>query len=182
MGGLVARSACFYGKLSEHTWLKHLQKLIFLGTPHHGAPLEKGGNWIDNILEISPYSKPFSRLGKIRSAGITDMRYSNFLDEDWKGRDRFKLSGDPRTPVPLPKNVRCYTIAATISKEPNKLSDDLVGDGLVPLKSALGQHNNPSMNLSFPETHQWIGRNIKHLDLLNHPDVYERIKRWVEVL
>ncbi|OQY05679.1 MAG: hypothetical protein B6I20_00635 [Bacteroidetes bacterium 4572_117] len=180
MGGLIARSACYYGKLLGYNWLNSLQKLIFLGTPHHGAPLEQGGNWIDNILEISPYSKPFSKLGKIRSTGITDLRYSNLLDEDWKGLNRFELSGDPRTPVPLPKNVQCYTIAATISKEPNKFSDGLVGDGLVPLKSALGQHNNPKMNLLFPEHHQWIGRNMKHLDLLNHPDVYEMIKKWVK--
>ena len=34
-------------------------------------------DWIDTILEISPYSAPFSRLGKIRSRGITDLRYGN---------------------------------------------------------------------------------------------------------
>lgn len=180
MGGLVSRSACYYGKLSEHRWLNKLRKLIFLGTPHHGAPLEKAGNWIDNILEISPYSKPFSRLGKIRSAGITDMRYSNLLDEDWEGRDRFEISCDHRTPVPLPKNVLCYAMAATINKEPGELGDNIFGDGLVPLNSALGRHKNSDMNLLFPETHQWIGRDMKHLDLLNHPDVYERIKKWVK--
>ncbi len=179
MGGLIARSACYYGKLSEYKWVIQLRKIIFLGTPHHGAPLEQAGNWIDNILEISPYSKPFSRLGKIRSAGITDMRYSNLLDEDWKGRDRFELTGDPRTPVPLPNYVQCYTIAATLGKDSSKLGDNIVGDGLVPLNSALGRHKNPKMNLLFPESHQWIGRNMKHLDLLNHPDVYERIRKWV---
>jgi len=180
MGGLVSRSACYYGKLLEHNWLKSLQKLIFLGTPHHGAPLEQGGNWIDNILEISPYSKPFSRLGKIRSAGITDMRYGNILDEDWKGRNRFELSGDHRIPVPLPNNVQCYTIAVTTGKKSSKLGDNLVGDGQVPLKSALRRHNNPKMNLLFLGYHQWIGRNMKHLDLLNHPDVYVMIKKWVK--
>ncbi|MEN8122623.1 MAG: hypothetical protein ABFS35_19940 [Bacteroidota bacterium] len=179
MGGLVSRSACSYGKHLEHKWLNQLRKIIFLGTPHHGAPLEQAGNWIDNILEISPYSKPFSRLGKIRSAGITDMRYSNLLDEDWLGRDRFELSKDQRIPIPLPESVQCYTIAAIIGEEPGILINNVVGDGLVPLNSALGHHKNPEIHLLFPETHQWIGRNMKHLDLLNNPDVYEKIKKWI---
>jgi len=178
IGGLVARSAYYYGELSDHTWPNRLQKLIFLGTPHHGAPLERGGNWIELILEISPYSAPFSRLGKIRSAGVTDLRHGIILDEDWKGRDRFEHSGDHRTPVPLPNNVQCYTIAATTGKESSKLGDDLIGDGLVTLDSALGRNKNPDLNLLFPEAHQWIGRNMNHLDLLNHPDVYETIKKW----
>ncbi len=180
MGGLVTRSAYHYGKLANHVWLNPLRKIIFLGTPHHGAPLEKGGNMIDNMLEISPYSAPFSRLGKIRSAGITDLRYGNILDDDWKGRDRFEPSGDQRIPTPLPEGVQCYTIAATIGNKSSKLGDGLIGDGLVPLNSALGRHKNPDLNLLFPETHQWIGRNMKHLDLLNHPDVYKAIKKWMK--
>jgi len=180
MGGLVSRSACHYGKISGHTWLNHLRKLVFLGTPHHGSLLEKGGNWITMIMEISPYSAPFSRLGKIRSSGITDMRYGNVLDDDWKGRDRFKFSGDQRTPVPLPEGVQSYSLAATTNKESNKLSDDLIGDGLVTLSSALGRHKTAELNLLFPETHQWIGRNMNHMDLLNHPEVYEAIKKWLK--
>jgi pimeloyl-ACP methyl ester carboxylesterase len=180
MGGLVSRSACHYGKESGHTWVNHLRKLVFLGTPHHGAPLEKGGNWIDTILEVSPYSAPFSRLGKIRSRGITDLRYGNVLEDDWKGCDRFDFRGDQRTPVPLPESVQCYSIAATTGKESNKLGDSLMGDGLVSLNSALGRHKNAELNLLFPQSHQWVGRNMSHLDLLNHPEVYEIIKKWLK--
>ncbi|MDM8556976.1 hypothetical protein QUF75_19795 [Desulfococcaceae bacterium HSG7] len=180
MGGLVSRSACHYGKLSGHTWLNHLEKLVFLGTPHHGAPLEKGGAWLDIILKISPYSAPFARLGKIRSSGLTDLRYGNVTDDDWKGRDRFDCSGDRRIPVPLPEGVQCYAIAATTGKESDTLGDNLIGDGLVTLNSALGRHKNAELNLLFPETHQWIGRNMNHIDLLNHPEVYETVKKWLK--
>jgi pimeloyl-ACP methyl ester carboxylesterase len=180
MGGLVSRSACHYGRVTGHSWLNHLMKIVFLGTPHHGAPLERAGNWIDVILEISPYSAPFSRLGKVRSAGITDLRYGNILDEDWKGRNRFECSGDHRSAVPLPDGPQCYTIAATTRKEMSILGDQLMGDGLVTVKSALGCHKNVDLNLFFPETHQWIARDMKHMDLLNQPKVYETIKRWLE--
>lgn len=179
MGGLVTRSACHYGKQSGHAWLNQLQKIVFLGTPHHGAPLEKGGSWIDLILSINPYSAPFSRLGKIRSSGVTDLRYGNVADDDWRGRDRFESPKDHRTPMPLPEDVKCYAIGATIAQDASMLADDLIGDGLVTLKSALGRHQNPDFDLRFPETHQWTARNMNHLDLLDHPDVYETIKYWL---
>ena len=182
MGGLVSRSACYYGNLAQHTWFKHLKKLIFLGTPHHGALLEKSGNWVDILLEANPYSAPFAKLGKLRSSGLTDLRYGNILDEDWKGSDRFKYSGDNRKATPLPDNVQCYTIAATAGKKPGRINDDLIGDGLVTLNSALGRNKNPDLNLLFPESHQWIGRNMNHVDLLNHPDVYKAIKKFAIIL
>jgi len=179
MGGLVSRSACHYGKAASHSWLRYLQKIVFLGTPHLGAPLERAGNWIDILLDISPYSAPFSRLGKIRSAGITDLRHGYILDEDWEGHDRFKYSKNHGRHVPLPENVQNYTIAAATGKETSKLGDKIVGDGLVPLNSALGQHRNPELTLLFPKAHQKIVRNMNHLDLLDQFEVYETIKKWL---
>jgi len=179
MGGLVSRSACHYGKMAGHTWPNHLRKLLFLGTPHHGAPLEKGGVWIDTLLGISPYSAPFARLGKIRSSGLTDLRYGNVTEDDWKGCNRFECSGNQRIPTPLPEGVACYAIAATTCQKSDKIGDNLIGDGLVTLNSALGRHKNSKYNLLFPETHQWIGRNMNHIDLLNHPEAYEIVKKWL---
>jgi len=180
MGGLVARSAFYYAKHMKFEWPYRLKKIIFLGTPHHGAPLEQTGNWIDNMLESNPFSAPISSLGKIRSAGITDLRYGNILDNDWNKRDRFDPVGDQRTPVPLPDNIECYTLAATIAGKPNKIGDDIVGDGLVPLYSALGKHSKPEFHLKFRAENQQIVRNLKHLDLLNNTEVYNKLKTWLD--
>jgi pimeloyl-ACP methyl ester carboxylesterase len=179
MGGLVSRSACHYGRLSGHAWPRHLKKLVFLGTPHHGAPLERGGHWVDILLGLSPYTAPLARLGKIRSAGITDLRHGNLLDEDWAGRDRFERGGDRRRPVPLPEGVRCYALAATLAKEGGGLGDRLLGDGLVSVNSALGRHPDPNRTLGFPPARQWVGYGMNHLDVLGRPEAYEQIKQWL---
>jgi pimeloyl-ACP methyl ester carboxylesterase len=171
MGGLVARSAHHYGLQAGHTWPKRLQKMIFLGTPHHGAPLERLGNLFELCLGINRYSAPFARLGKIRSAGITDMRYGNVLDEDWQGVDRFQHLGDVRHPLPLPENVSCYAIAGHLGSK----AGVLIGDGMVPVYSALGRHRNPSMTLSFPRLGQWVARGADHWDLLSSAGVHEKI-------
>jgi len=130
-------------------------------------------------LGLSPYSAPLARLVKIRSAGITDLRYGNLLDEDWQGIDRFEHSGDRRHPVPLPKGVRCYTIAATTVKKVDNLSHEFLGDGLVPLNSALGRHQDPGLSLSFAKSRQWVGYDMNHWDLLSHAAVYQQMRRWL---
>ncbi len=179
MGGLVSRSACHYGEIAGHAWRRHLRKLVCLGSPHHGAPLERGGHWVDVLLSVSRYSAPLARLGQIRSAGVTDMRFGNVLDDDWEGRDRFGPSDDCRRPLPLPEGVECYAIAATTASEP---SGRLPGDGIVPVDSALGRSEKPQFVLRFPEAHQWIAFGAGHLDLLDRADVYATIKSWLPSL
>jgi pimeloyl-ACP methyl ester carboxylesterase len=180
MGGLVNRSACYYGRLAGHEWPRQLKKLVFLGTPHHGASLERGGNWVDVVLGINPYTAPFARLGKIRSAGITDLRHGNLLDEDWEGRDRFERSEDPRRPVPLPDGVQCYAMAATVGDEAGGLADRYPGDGLVSVESALGRHEEPDLTLQIPEHRRWVIEDTHHFDLLSRPEAYEKIKEWLQ--
>jgi pimeloyl-ACP methyl ester carboxylesterase len=176
MGGLVARSACHYGEVAGHGWRPRLRTLVCMGTPHHGAPLERGGNWIDVLLGVSRYSSPLASLGKIRSAGVTDLRFGSVLDEDWEGRDRFEKTADARKPLALPVGVECFAIAGTTAP---KARAKLPGDGLVPVDSALGRHERPEMTLGFPEAHQWIAFGVAHLDLLGRTEVYEQLRGWL---
>jgi pimeloyl-ACP methyl ester carboxylesterase len=179
MGGLVARSACHYAALDRLDWPRRLEKLVFLGTPHHGSHLERGGLWIHFLLELTPYSGPLARLGKLRSAGVTDLRHGNLVDEDWMRRDRFTRGEDPRVPVPLPAGTKCYAIATAFGQDP--ISQEYIGDGLVPLSSALGRHLRPERTLHFTETRQWVGQNLSHVGLLQHPEVYEQVRTWLAV-
>jgi hypothetical protein len=149
---------------------------VCVGTPHHGAPLERGGSLLELLLGISRYSAPFKRLGRLRSAGVTDMRYGFVLDEHWSGRDRFAHAKDPRDVLRLPDGVACYAIAGTKSL---KAGGKLRSDGIVPVDSALGRHAKAKLTLAFPETHQWIGFGAGHLDLLCRPELYATIRAWL---
>jgi pimeloyl-ACP methyl ester carboxylesterase len=175
MGGLVARSACRVAAEHGHAWSQCLRALITLGSPHHGAPLERGGNWIDRLLGLSPYTAPLGALGRIRSAGVTDLRFGNVLDQHWQGRDRFAHGRDSRVPCPLPAGVRCYAVAGTLSTE---RVPRLRSDGLVPVDSALGIHAKPELCLAFPEPHRSIALATGHVELLGAP-VYPTLRKWL---
>jgi hypothetical protein len=174
MGGLVARSAVHQATEAGMAWPDRLGHLFFLGSPHHGAPLERGGNWLHRGLGISPYVAPFTRLSGLRSAGITDLRHGNLLDGDGTG-DRF-TQRDTRKPVPLPAGVACYAVAGTLGEG---ASDEWLGDGLVPLASALGRHARPTRDLRIAPSRAFVARGVNHLDLLSNPLVYERLRRWL---
>jgi len=167
MGGLVARSAFHYGDLAGHDWLQHLRKLVSIGTPHHGAPLERGGNRLDFAMNLSPYAAPFTRIAKKRSAGITDLRHGSVTDTEHGF-------------IPLPVDVECYAMAATLGKTHTRVSERLTGDGLVPLDSALGRHKDSAQTLAFPKDHQWVGFETGHIALLGDPGVYTQLRNWLE--
>lgn len=183
MGGLVARSACHLAQQQEMTWPRLLRAMVFLGTPHHGAPLERGGRWVDRLLGVSPYGAPFARLGKVRSAGITDLRFGNLQDGDWQHRSRHDQHHDDRLPTPLPAGVDVYLVAATTQRQDGhpmrRAVGEVVGDGLVPLASALGRHRRPALALSVPASHQFVLTGANHWDLLGRPEVCDRLRGWL---
>jgi PGAP1-like protein len=204
MGGLVARAACEEARQAAHRWRPLLKHLVFLGTPHHGAPLERAGHGVDVLLAATPFTAPFTRLGQLRSAGITDLRHGHVRDADWRGRERFgsterraapssdappwgawRSQGwgpgfvDHREPLPLPEGVACFTVAATLAPQRGLLADRLTGDGLVPLRSALGQHDDPRHRLVFARDSQRTVHRTGHLELLSSPVVAQQLLQWL---
>ena len=179
MGGLVARSAIHCAQQAGMAWPAQLTDLVCLGSPHHGAPLERAGHGVDLLLNATPYSAPFKRLGQLRSAGITDLRHGYLLASDGQKNER----RTPVPPIPLPVGVRSYAMAATLAQRGDALkqrvSHAVLGDGLVPLDSALGRHPDPQFDLGFAADKTLVVHGIGHLDLLSHAEVAEQIKRWL---
>ncbi len=176
MGGLVTRSALYYGEQAQKSWTNLTKKIVFLGTPHHGSHIERKGNYLDLILESVPYAKPFAKLGKIRSAGVTDLRYGNLVDEDWQYKNRFELKKEHKKHIPLTKNTEYYSIAAVTGKEKNYIKNRFFGDSLVSVKSALGKHKNRDKNLHFKKENTFTVYENNHSDLLSNPKITEILK------
>jgi len=178
MGGLVARSACLAAEEDGRTWPRRLRRIVFLGTPHHGSPVERGGNRIDQLLQRTRYTAPFARLGHLRSAGITDLRYGLLRDEDWRWRDRFEARPDRRRPAPLPAGVEAFAMAATAGRRAGGALGRVLGDGLVPVASAHGHHADPTQALAFATDRLHVATGLHHFDLLG-PEVYPTVLRWL---
>nr|WP_246312037.1 alpha/beta hydrolase [Aquabacterium terrae] len=183
MGGLIARSACHAATQSDQAWLSSLKALVFLGTPHHGAALERGGRLVDALFGFSPYAAPIGRVGTSRSAGITDLRFGNLQDADWQGRERRDQRHDDRQPTPLPTGVPAYalagTLARTLPERAPRLRDRLIGDGLVSPASALGDHDDPALALALPAAHRRVLTDCSHWDLLDRPEAAAQLCDWL---
>ena len=48
------------------------------------------------------------------------------------------------------------------------------------MPSALGQHADPALSLQLPDDQRHVFRGLGHLDLMNHPRVYERLRAWAD--
>ena len=176
MGGLVARSAVQQARLGGLKWPGHLSDLVFLGTPHHGAALERAGNWAEFVAGFSPHALPFTGLARVRSAGIRDLRHGSLLDADWQARAQ-NDPRDARAAVPLPEGVRCHAVAATKSPAADEARPR--GDGLVSVASALGRHADPAFDLGIPAQRRRVVPSLDHFDLLASREVAAQLVRWL---
>lgn len=180
MGGLVSRSALFYGKEQGFSWVKRVSNLITLGSPHHGASLERIGNFVQDKIANLPFAGSLATLGDLRSAGIIDLRYGSIRDADWKFLEgRSVLPAEFRHPTRLPLHVNTYLIAAALIEthfESNTTS--LLGDGLVSVESALGEYTEEH-TLSVPEGHKAIFYGVNHMNLIYSGRVHQQIIAWL---
>jgi len=160
MGGLVARSATHYGNKHNEAWVSKLRHIFCIASPHLGAPLEKGVNLLTGIL------RTFSTAGtqvpaeilNARSAGIKDLRFGYTLDEEWTGKDPDGIFDNNRQNIPLLNSVRYHSLAATITRDPHA----------------------PEPARRIPFRSRQILAGIGHLNLTNHPDVYDVIRQCMD--
>jgi len=177
MGGLVIRSACAYADSEQRSWLKPLKRILFLGAPHHGSPVEKAGHFVDKAMRSVKYVEPLA-FGRKRSAGIKDLRHGNLLDEDWDRPVGEKPSLDTRRVVPLLPSVDYYFIAASIGRHDKDPMGHIFGDLLVRVGSALGTGSNSPGDLEVREENCRVFQEKTHFDLVNDDRVQKQVIEW----
>jgi len=180
MGGLVLRSACHFAGERENRWLSRVRKAIYVGTPHHGAPLERAGRVLTKLLAAipDPYTRLAAQIGDLRSDGVKDLGDADLRHEDRARRThRFALR-DARHPVPLLPSIRHHLVAGSIVRDARLAF--LFGDPMVPLVSATDGTCADLATLELPPSHVRVLRGVPHMTLAHHPDVYAQIRAWCE--
>jgi pimeloyl-ACP methyl ester carboxylesterase len=178
MGGLIARSACHQASESGRGWTERVRHVVSLGTPHLGAPLERGAHVAAEALYALPETRMLGAFLRRRSAGIRDLRHGSLVDEDWRGRDPNALRAAARKEVPLLQGATHFFVSATITRSPHHPLGRLLGDILVLTPSATGQGR--TRRIPFQAEHGHHVSPAHHLALLNHPEVYERLRGWLQ--
>ena len=178
MGGLVIRAACYRAGVDDLPWLTAVGRIVYLGSPHLGAPLEVAAAALGLALRKVPETRPLATALASRSAGIKDLRYGDIRVEDWSGlADVDAWRAEPAECTPLIESATHFYIGATIGRRNDTIAARIVGDALVPWSSASGAGKRRRLALEVDRGRHLGG--LHHLDLLNHPRVYAVLRDWL---
>jgi pimeloyl-ACP methyl ester carboxylesterase len=177
MGGLLARSACHYGTsgaVQQLGWTDSVSHVVCLGSPHLGADLEKGVNIASWVLARLPETQAIATFLNARSDGVKDLRFGACIDEDWCDADPDEFLRDRCQEAPFLPHATYHFVAATVAPP---LLGMITGDHLVRSQSAAGRGR--SRRVPFDAEHGLTVTGLNHLDLLNHPLVYAKLRDWL---
>ncbi len=159
MGGLIALGAGDQATASGKQWPQSTRMLICLGSPHLGSPVERLGHLATSALNLTRITVPLGKVAGARSQGVKDLRHG---------------PGAPQTPTE-PHSIAFRFLGASLAENVDHPLGKFLGDGLVPLSSAI--------------THQIVGDvqsaalgKLGHMGLLNDPRVYRQIRDWLAAL
>jgi triacylglycerol lipase len=189
MGGLVVRSACHYARsvrpLGRHLpfgrrWTSKVRRVVLIGVPNAGAPLEVIVNTISAGLWALPV--PATRLVGFgldrRSAGIKDLRFGAIADEDWLEQDPgTRTRRHPHRVLRL-RGARYLTIAGTVTADPEHPLAKVIGDALVTSSSAGGLTGQAGVDELFRDATQHVFPKVTHIALAHHEGAHAVIDAW----
>ncbi|MFW2381310.1 MAG: lipase family alpha/beta hydrolase, partial [Acidimicrobiales bacterium] len=177
LGGLVIRSASHSADLENRRWVRFVRHVICVGTPHLGAPLERGVNRLVPLLARIPETQPLASFLHERAAGVKDLGDGVFTTDEYHGDDPDEYLAHRRTEVPFLTNATYCFVGATVTRDRHHPIGHLVGDLLVRYPSASGSDEH--RNIPFELEHGAHVGGVNHFDLLNHPTVYRHLRRWL---
>lgn len=177
MGGLVIRAACHASEVAQHNWRARVRRIVYVGTPHLGAPGERLGKLTSSVLASIPnaYTRLIAEIVNLRSDGIQDLAHAVLRHEDREVARKLWDLRDARHPVPLLPEIEHHLIAGSLFVDPRLAL--LFGDSVVTMTSAT--YGGQALELLPPErVHMLPG--LGHIALAHHPEVYKIIKAILE--
>ena len=175
LGGLVIRSACHLGSEAGHGWVSRVRHVVYLGSPHLGAPLEKTTNVTTSVLGFfnTTATRVIRDLLNTRSVGVKDLRFGNLVENDWFECDPDELLNNRRVPVPWLASARHHLAVGQA-----RAGVETFGDAMVLSESAAGRARGSETGAPAGSDVQ-VMPGLNHLALARDPSVYEHIERWV---
>jgi len=172
VGGLVIRSACHH---AGQDWVSRVRHVVYLGSPHQGAPLEKATNVATHVLGRfdTTATRVIRDLLNTRGAGVKDLRFGNLIDQDWLDCDPDELMNNRRVPVPWLTTARHHFAVGQAVARVGTLGDAMVGTDSAAGRACGAQPGAPG------GSDVQVMPGLNHLDLARHPSVYEHIEGWV---
>ncbi|NEN80337.1 alpha/beta hydrolase [Nocardioides zeae] len=170
MGGLVMRAAAAVvptvdaggHAAGERPWVARVSDVVTLGTPHRGAPLAALVGRGSSLLGVLEESAAFGRILDERSVGVRDL-----------------VEGLGHDVPPLP-HARYRLVSGTVSRSPRHPVGAVLGDLLVREASAYGRRGRSWDDLfADVEAETLHVGGAGHFALLNHPEVADRLLRWL---
>ena len=167
MGGLLVRSACHLASERGASWLGRVERALYLGTPHHGAPAERAGRRLVGLLRAipDPYTRLIGDIGALRSSGIQDMGDA-------------RLHADADAPLVLLPAIRHAFVAGSLSGD--RYLAALLGDSIVPVASATARTLVAQHAADAPAVSVTVIPERNHLDLAHDAETYAFIKQHCE--
>ncbi len=156
MGGLIALGACDQATASGMPWPQSTRMLICLGSPHLGSPVERLGQLATSALNLTKITVPLGKIAEARSQGVKDLRHG---------------PGAPQTPSE-PHSIAFRFLGASLAENVDHPLGKFLGDGLVPLSSAITHQIEGDVQSAA------LGK-LGHMGLLNDPRVYRQIREWL---
>lgn len=153
MGGLMLRHACHHAVQTGQPWVGAVRRMIYLGSPHRGAPLAHRVDQLATRLQRWSRSRAWSEFLDRRSQGIHDL-----------------VTGVSDDEVPLLAHASHHAVAACLTSSAHHPLANALGDLLVPVDSAGGAITDVEPLTS-----------SHHFHLLNDPDVHAHLLRWLAV-
>ena len=162
LGGLIMRasSAVVAEGDAPVAWSELVSDVITLGTPHLGSWFAVSADRASRTLARAPEVAAFGRIIDRQAPGIHDL-----------------IEGLAEDVPPLP-HANYRLVSATLTRTPQHPVARAIGDLLVTPQSATGRNKRTGTNL-FPGAEVLRLANTDHFGLLNHPDVYTAMDRWL---
>jgi hypothetical protein len=178
MGGLAIGAACAAGGDERPEWLGLAQRVVFLGSPHLGAPLEVAADRATRALRRLPETRALGDALASRSVGIKDLRFGAVRRDDWGAAVDFDVPCDePEDCAPLLETAEHYYVGATLGRRTDTGAARVLGAALGPWSSASGAGPRRRLALDVDRGRHLAG--LHHFDLLNHPRVYAVLEEWL---